>query len=175
MMDSLFPGIAAILNLHPVFVHFPIAFFIGAALLEIMAVFYHERFHVGATWLLYMGVFSSVITVTTGFVAAISITTHDPRGHDAPAHDFIHIHRNWMLATTLFSIMLSVYFLWANERKKWPRHRWGLLIGLLLLALLLSLGADRGARLVFEFGVGVNPEIIIQSTEGEDLNDGLGH
>ncbi len=175
MTGPLFPGLSAILNLHPLFVHFPIAFFIGSALMEIIAVFYHERFHMVATWLLYLGVFSSVLTVGSGFGAASSIAAHDPRGHDAPAHDFIHIHRNWMLTTTSFGIFQAIFCLWVNQRNKWPRHRWGLLIGSLILASLVSLGADRGARLVFEFGVGVNPEIIDQSTKGEHLDGGHGH
>ncbi len=175
MIEQLFPGMASLQNMHPLYVHFPIAFFIGAALMETVAVFYQERFHFIATWLLYMGVFAAVITLGSGFGAAGQVAAHDPLGHDSPAHDFIHVHRNWMLLSTLFSMLLAVYFLWANRRKKWANHRWGLLLGSFILAFLISLGADRGGRLVFEFGTGVNPEIIVQPTEGNHEDDGHGH
>ncbi|MFQ5589250.1 MAG: DUF2231 domain-containing protein, partial [Nitrospiria bacterium] len=167
MIEHLFPGLSAMQNTHPLFVHFPVAFFIGAALMEAVAVFYKERFHFVATWLLYMGVFAAVITVGSGFGAAAQVAAHDPLGHDSPAHHFIHTHRNWMLLSTLFGMGLAVYFLWVNQRDKWRSHRFGLFAGSLVLALLVSMGADRGGRLVFEFGTGVNPKIIKQPTEGE--------
>jgi len=169
MMEQLFPGMASLQNLHPLFVHFPIAFFVGAALMEFVAVFYNERFHFVATCLLYLGALSAVVTVGSGIGAENSIAANDPRGHDAPGHDFIHVHKNWMIAVTAFSILLSLYFLFVNQKGRWAAHRYGLLLGALTLSLLVSLGADRGARLVYEFGAGVNPKILKleSSPEGE--------
>lgn len=159
-MEILFPGLSALQNVHPMLVHFPIAFFLGALAMEGMAVFRDEKFHFIATWMLYLGALSAVVTLFSGFIAGGQAASLDPRGHHAPGHEFIHIHRNWMTVTTLWGLLLSTYLFWINKKVKWKSQRWGLLIGLILLAALVSLGADRGGRLVFEFGVGVNPERI---------------
>ena len=171
-METLLPGLSALQNIHPMFVHFPIAFFLGALALEGTAVLWNERFHFVATWILYLGTFAAIVTLSTGFMAANSIATTDPRGHAAPGHDFIHVHRNWMVAVTLLGIVLSIYFFWINQNGKWASQRWGLLAGLVLLSGLLVLGADRGARLVFEFGTGVNPKVLKATPEGADHGEG---
>jgi uncharacterized membrane protein len=166
-METLLPGLTILKNnLHPLLIHFPIAFFLGALALEGLAVLRSEKFHFAATCMLYLGTLSALAALPTGFIAANIVAATDPRGHDSPGHDFIHIHRNWMVATTLFGIVLSAYLFWINERGKWRSQRWRLLLGLVFLAFLVAMGADRGARLVFEFGTGVNPEII-KETEGE--------
>ncbi|MEW6682661.1 MAG: DUF2231 domain-containing protein [Nitrospirota bacterium] len=50
MIDTLLPGLAALPNMHPLLVHFPIAFFCGALVMEGAAVLYSERLHIAATW-----------------------------------------------------------------------------------------------------------------------------
>ena len=160
-MEILFPGMAALeSNVHPLLVHFPIAFFIGALILEGAAVLYNEKFHFAATWMLYLGTLAALVTLPTGFIAADIIAATDPRGHNAPGHDYIHVHRNWMIATTLVSALLSVYLIWINQKVRWNAHRWRFLFGLVVLALLVSMGADRGGRLVYEFGTGVSPKAL---------------
>ncbi|HSG04884.1 MAG TPA: DUF2231 domain-containing protein [Nitrospiria bacterium] len=160
MIEGLFPGLSALQNIHPMLVHFPIAFFVGALAMEAMAVFRDEKFHLVATWMLYLGTLSAIITLFSGFIAAGSVASTNPRGHQAPGHEFIHIHRNFMAATTLWAILLSGFLYWINKRGKWKSQRWILLIGLIVLGAMVSLGADRGGQLVFEFGVGVNPGVI---------------
>lgn len=173
MIEQLFPGMTALQNLHPLYVHFPIAFFVGTAVMELAAVFYDERFHFVATWFLYLGIFAAVMSLGSGFGAASSIAASDPRGSDAPGRPFISIHRNWMLLVSTFGIGLAIYYLWVNQNKKWPNHKWRLLIGTLVLSFLISMGADRGGRLVFEFGLGVNPDIIVDPSR--DGGDGDSH
>lgn len=167
-METLLPGMVALKeNVHPLLIHFPIAFFLGALAMEGMAVFHDKRFHFVATWMLYLGTLSALIALPTGFIAANLIAATDPRGHNAPGHEFIHDHRNWMVATTLVGTALSFYLFWVNQKEKWHSQRWGLLMGLALLSALVALGADRGGRLVFEFGTGVNPEVLKESTDEE--------
>lgn len=160
MIEMLLPGLTSLQNIHPMLVHFPIALFLGALAMEAMAVFRNEKFHLVATWMLYLGTLSAIITLFSGFIAAGTVSTMEPGGHQAPGHEFIHIHRAWMTATTLWAILLSSYLFWINKRDIVKSHQWGFFIGLIILAVLVSLGADRGGRLVFEFGVGVNPGII---------------
>lgn len=166
IIETVLPGLAALQNIHPLFVHFPIAFFLGALFMEAVAVLRDQRFHLVATWMLYLGALSAVIAAATGFIAENSLAASSPLGHGAPYHDEIHVHQYWMIATTLFGILLALYLFWINRRAKWVSHRWGLLFGMLILSALVTLGADRGARLVFEFGTGVNPAVL-KGTAGE--------
>ncbi|MBI3803546.1 MAG: DUF2231 domain-containing protein [Nitrospirae bacterium] len=170
-METALPGLASLQNIHPMFVHFPIAFLLGALAMEGFAVLWNEKFHFVATWMLYLGTLAAIVTLSTGFIAANTIAATDPRGHAAPGHDFIHVHRNWMVAVTLLGILLSSYLSWINHKGKWASHRWRLLAGLVIFSALVALGADRGARLVFEFGTGVNPEILKAAPEGSDHGD----
>ena len=175
-METLFPGMAALQNnIHPMLVHFPIAFFLGALAMEGMAVLHDEKFHFAATWMLYLGTLSALVALPTGFIAANLVAATDPRGHDAPGHDFIHIHRNWMIATTAMGVFLTGYLFWINQKEKWASQRWGLLFGLVVLSALVALGADRGGRLVFEFGVGINPDVIGESPQAKGAEHGGEH
>ncbi len=160
ILNTLFPGLAALPNVHPVLVHFPIAFFIGALLMEAMAVFRDEKFHLVATWMCYLATISVVITLFSGFIAEYSIAAADPMGHHSPAHNYIHIHRNFMLIATAVALLFTAYLFIVNLKQAWRKQRWGILVGLAIVCTLISLGADRGSRLVFEFGIGVNPKLL---------------
>jgi uncharacterized membrane protein len=172
MAETLLPGLAALQNVHPMFVHFPIAFLLGALAMELVAIWVDERFHFVATWMLYLAALSAVVTATTGFLAMNQIAAASG-GHAAPGHKFIHLHRNWMVSVALLSTVLSLYLFWMNRPGRWTAHKWRLLLGLVVLALLVTLGADRGARLVFEFGIGVNPQMLLESTHDAGVGETL--
>lgn len=72
------------------------------------------------------------------------------------------------LPVTLLGIVLPLCLFRINQKCKWASQRCSFLAGLILLSCLLMLGADRGARLVFEFGTGVNPEVLKVAPEGSD-------
>ena len=167
MIQMLLPGLTALQNVHPMLVHFPIAFFLGSLAMEGIAVSRNEKFHFVATWMLYLGTISAAVTIPTGFLAMNSLAAQSALGHAGPGHEYIHIHRNWMVAVTLLGLCLSLYLFWINKKKKWASHCWKFLVGLVVLSALLVMGADRGGRLVFEFGIGVNPSVIKQATQGE--------
>jgi uncharacterized membrane protein len=176
LIQTLFPGLAALANnVHPLFVHFPIAFWIGAFLLETLAIFRDEKLHGVATWLLHLGTLAAIVTLPTGFIAEYAAAAHAPGAHNASGHHWIHLHRNFMVATTLIGLGVSSYFLWVNRRGIWPFHRFGLLATTALLAVSVALGADRGARLVYEFGVGVHPDRLKPPVEGDAHSDAHSH
>lgn len=52
MVESFLPGLSALQNIHPMFVHFPIAFFLGALAMEGLAVLFqttHMTLQMAAT------------------------------------------------------------------------------------------------------------------------------
>src|SRR6202162_2585726 len=166
-METILPGFSAMQNIHPMFVHFPIAFFLGALAMEGMALFRNEKYHDAASRLLYLGTFMAIVTVPTGFVAMNNVAETDPRSHNAPGHDFVHLHGEWMFTVTVISILLSGYLYWINKKQKRGGYRFEFVLGLMLLSFHLTLGADRGARLVYEFGTGINPKVLTVAPEGE--------
>jgi uncharacterized membrane protein len=148
-MDSLLPGLKSALNYHPLFVHFPIALWLAALLFELLALGAKgEELHRTACWLLYLGTLAGVVTVLTGLAAEQSV----PRG---PAHGVMEFHQEMMLATFFLAVALSgfAYFYQHRFTKKLRRL---FLTGLVVLAVLLTLGADRGAEMVYQYGVSVN-------------------
>lgn len=179
MLESLLPGMTVLKNnLHPLMIHFPIAFFIGALAMEGMAIIRDEKFHFAASWMLYLGTISALVALPTGFIAGELAAQTDPRGHSAPGHELIHVHRDWMVATTAVGVLLTIYLFWINGWGKWHSQKWGLMLGLVVLSFLVAMGADRGGRLVFEFGTGINPDVLTRPADETDHgheDDGHSH
>ena len=148
-MHAFLPGMRAALNYHPMFVHFPIAFWLGALLFEFLAVRRaSEDFHRTAARLLYLGTLAGAFTAMTGWWAGDSI----PAG---PAQQALERHSFLML--TSFSVALGLCIFAFFARKDFTqKYRKLLLLGLLVLAVLLTIGADRGAQLVYQYGSAVN-------------------
>lgn len=149
-MESLLPGLRGMLNYHPLFVHFPIAFWLGALLFEALAVVRsNDDFHRTAARLLYLGTLAGVFAVTTGLLAEEAVPAA------GPAHEAMELHEKLMLLTTSLAVGLSMVAFFLRESFT-PRLRKFFLLGLLVLAGLLTVGADRGALLVFQYGTAVN-------------------
>lgn len=147
-MDFL-PGLEVVQNVHPLFVHFPIALVLVTLLFEgIWWVTKKEHFRAFATWLLYLSALSAAAGVITGLLASNGL------GHDSPGHDYVHVHRDIMYWMTglLLTTTAAVAFL-KNVREGAARRF--LIVALLAISGLLAYGADKGGRLVFEFGMGV--------------------
>ena len=64
------PGLKSMLNIHPLFVHFPIAFWFGALLFEALAIWRsNNEFHRTAVCLLYLGTLAAFAAAFTGWLA----------------------------------------------------------------------------------------------------------
>ena len=149
-MTSFLPGLKAMLNYHPLFVHFPIAFWIGALVFESLAVMRSsDELHRTAARLLYFGTLLGFVALVTGLYAADSVP------EAGPAHEAMEVHELLMKITQGLALGLSLlsFFLRANFT---AGRRKMFLLGLLVLAALLAVGADRGAQLVYQYGSGVN-------------------
>jgi uncharacterized membrane protein len=148
---SLVPGWAP--NLHPLIIHFPIALLFAAAMVDLVdAVF--ERpvwLGIGATSLYLVGAGATVVAYLTGRQAAATVFI------PGMAHPIVEDHRAWALLTVWYVGIVAVARL-AGLLAGFPRaraHRVLLLTAALIGALFLQQTAERGARLVYQHGVGV--------------------
>jgi uncharacterized membrane protein len=143
------PGLKAALNYHPLFVHFPIVLWLLALLFELLAVWRaSDDMQRTASRMLYLGTLAAIVTVMTGLAAEKSISPGD-------AQRVVGIHEALMLVSTSLALGLCI-FAWVMRKSFTEQLRKAMLLGLVVLAILLAFGADRGAQLVYGYGAAVN-------------------
>ena len=149
MLEEILPGVIQAPNLHPMFVHFPIALWAVAGLFIFLGTL-RRRDDLFATgrWLLYLGAIGAAAAVATGLWAA------DALGHDSPGHELVHVHRDLMLATSGLGLIATLGAAALRDRRH-VAAKWVVTALTLATIGVLTLGADRGAALVFQHGVGV--------------------
>lgn len=150
MLERLFPGAAHLQNLHPVVVHFPIAFLFGATLLYFVGASSRNESITGAAlWVLVLGAMGAALSAGTGLYASEGVMIA-PSVREA----LLTRHRNLMVAVTALTGVLTV---WAVVARPLPRRgRWAFLIGLIAMCVLIARGADYGGRLVYDYNAGGN-------------------
>jgi uncharacterized membrane protein len=143
------PGMKAALNLHPMFVHFPIVLWYAALFFELLAVLRKsDGPHRTAAWLLYLGTLAGIVTLFTGWHAQNSV----PPG---AAMRIVGIHETLMVISTSLAGALCLFAFFARNNFTAAFRRF-MLLGLFLLAIFVAIGADRGAQMVYQYGVAVN-------------------
>lgn len=148
-MEELFPGLASAPNLHPMVVHFSIAFWVAAAGAWLVGlVRKNDTLWRFGLWLHSMALVGAAVAIGFGFWATSSM------GHDSPGHGLVHVHRDLMLWTTALAAVVTGLGWWRRS----AGYRRTLVALSLVLMGLLSVGADRGAALVFRYGMGVANE-----------------
>jgi len=155
-------------NIHPVLVHFPLVLMFLAWGAQTLAWLHsRERWERSATLLLYLSAVSALITATSGYWAA------DQLGHDAPGHEMVHAHRDVMVLFTVLTIITALLLLIKRLRTGWLR--WLIYT---VLSVIMLFGADRGASLVFRYGMGVkmitsphHEDVIGDEAHEEDIRD----
>lgn len=148
MFDNLFPGIAHLQNLHPLFVHFPLAF-LPAAFLFYLAAFILRKDFLATTafCLLLLGAVAAFAAAGTGLSAEPGVQVAR-----SVRSGLLHDHKEQMLLTTVFAIVLAT---WVALDPPLPQK--GRLLFFLLFFILLgfmTFGADDGGRLVYEHNAG---------------------
>ena len=145
-----FPGLKGMLNYHPLFVHFPIAFWVGALVFETLAVVRSsDDWHRTAARLLYLGTLFGLAAAGTGLLAEESVP------ESGPAHAVMELHQTLMLIATSAAVGLCMLAFF--RRKNFTSGlRKLFLAGLLILAGLLGVGSDRGAQLVYQYATSVH-------------------
>jgi len=148
-------GVQELINIHPLFVHFPIALLLTAAVLYLLGtLFRKEELFIAGKWLLYFGTASAAVTVWTGLQAANTVS------HDEATHQLMMAHQYLGIGILALSAILSLWLL--ITRKAVPNGKIPFLLGLLLLTALIFQQADFGGRMVFLNGVGVGRKSMMQ-------------
>lgn len=160
---NIFEGLQAVANVHPLFVHFPIALLIISGVMFIACYFMElPELRVTAKWNLILGALSAVAAVITGFIAAGTIP------HNQEIHEAMLMHRNIMVPATLFSLALGAYLFFKKDPSLIHKQK-VFLAGLVLILGLLALGADYGGKMVFKYGAGTE---LLKKLNAEE---GVGH
>lgn len=147
-IPALLPGVASLANIHPLLVHFPIAFFTAFFLIDCLAVLVKkEQWRTIASYLLYLGAFSAIFTVAAGFMAANTVA------HGGDVHDIMENHEHIGLGILGLSWLLSLWRAKAGPLKGGANVLFLLLAALLWL--LVIFGADLGGLMVYKYGVAV--------------------
>jgi uncharacterized membrane protein len=143
------PGLRAALNYHPMFVHFPIVLWLAALLFQVLALWRaSDEMQRTAARMLYLGTLAAIVTALTGLAAENSV----PPGEAMRA---VGIHETLMLVSTSLALALCMFAFFARKNFT-PQLRKLMLLGLAVLAVLLTIGADRGVQLVYGYGSAVN-------------------
>ena len=148
MLTTLFPGVQHLQNIHPLFVHFPIAFLVGAALFYLLAwILRKDHLAITAFWVLILGTISAAATVATGLYAEEGVMIARSVREQLLGH-----HEDLMVTTLCLSVGLAI---WATVARPFPK-RGRLIFMLVFLGLLvvMSFGADYGARMVYDYNAG---------------------
>lgn len=140
-------------NVHPMIVHFPIAWWIAAVLVDLIAVMAPKAAwaNTTASTLYPAGAIAATVTYLTGRRAAMAVLT------PGMAYPIVLEHWNWALATTVGFWVVALLRLMLNLKHPRPPRSIRIALAVAALAALAALfeTGERGARLVFEHGVGV--------------------
>ena len=146
-------------NVHPFLVHFPVALFTMALLMDVSLVAGFRRAWVDRAALLGFGVsaLSSLATAWSGKLAADSLAP----SFDESVAAAVASHGDWAFATVLLFFAVAVVrleALWRDRESPAPRLNRARLVALplaLVAEVCLLATAGRGGELVYRHGVGV--------------------
>ncbi|OAI11733.1 hypothetical protein A1359_01535 [Methylomonas lenta] len=151
MFANVMPGIAGLDNLHPLFVHFPIALLSLFFLLDLLGSIANKiEWRKTASWFLYSGAIFAAMTVAAGLIAADSVA------HGGDVHQIMENHEHLGIAVLLLAVTLSGWRLLAKNQISGGANTLYLIFAAILAGLLLFT-ADLGGLMVYGYGVGVKP------------------
>jgi len=158
-LDRLLPGLAALPDIHPMFVHFPVALFPLALVLACVPRRFGPMWIRLARWTLWLATVSLVVAGAAGFRAAHLVARGRP--------ELVDPHRNLMIAVGAAAGLLVI----ATIRQRTLTTRGGrvtLVVGLLVVNGLLVPGADRGALVALRLRAGLDLPVIAADIPGRE-------
>jgi uncharacterized membrane protein len=145
------PGINALANVHPLFVHFPIAFLVAFFITDLIgSLLRNDNWRQLAGGLLYLGTITAGATVVAGLMAEATVE------HGENVHLILEKHKFIGISVLCISIFLSIWRLLSGGIIKGVANVLYLLFAI-LLNILIMLGADLGGLMVYKYGVAVEP------------------
>ncbi len=148
MLGTILPGVQHLQNIHALVVHFPIAFLVGAALFYFLSwIFRNQTFATTAFLVLILGTLAAGAAVGTGLYGEEGVmVSRSVRANLLETHETV------MLITLGVSIVLTI---WAVAARPFPKKkRLFFLFFLLVLLGVMTVGADYGARMVYDYNAG---------------------
>jgi uncharacterized membrane protein len=143
-----FPGAHGLQNIHPLVVHYPIAFLTASIPIYFLAWILHsETLEWVGLWLLGLGTLGAVVAVSTGLWASEGVMI----APSVRAHILVY-HERLMLTVLALSIVLAGWALLARPMPQ--KGRTCFVIGLVLMAAVLAKGADYGGWMVYGYNAG---------------------
>jgi len=148
LFGALLPGISVMLNIHPLFVHFPIALLSTFFLLDVLGSLLSKPVWRGvAGWFLFLGSVFAGLTVLAGLFAAATV----PHGEDV--HAIMENHEHLGVSVFGLAIFLSGWRLFVGQANGVANYLF--LSFAALLWVLLVFTADLGGLMVYRYGVAV--------------------
>ena len=165
LLSTTFPGFSEMANIHPLFVHFPVALLNSFFLIELLGVLLKKgEIRIAATWMLYLGTLGALGTVLTGLWAASTVP------HSDVVHSIIARHRNFGITVLVLGTVLSIWRIIAHGRFSRKGQVVHIVITFIMVAT-LGFGADLGGLMVYKYGVAVKavpqPKGHVHGTEHE--------
>lgn len=147
-----FSAVKELFNIHPMFVHFPVALLPAALLLFGLGFFLKKpQLNIAGRACLYMATAGALAAVGTGLLA------EDSFPHNEIIHHMMQTHETLAWVVLGLSAVLSAWSFYQSEHR--PKGAW-LFLTLLGLANLAGMQtADIGARMVYLEGAAVKPAV----------------
>lgn len=147
-----FGAVRELFNIHPMFVHFPVALLPAAFLLHGLGLLLKKpQLHFAGRACLYMGTAGALAALVTGLLAEGSIP------HNNTIHAMMQTHKAVAWAALLLSGALSGWSFFNTGHR--PKAAWAFLALLGLTNLAGMQAADIGARMVYLEGAAVKPAV----------------
>jgi uncharacterized membrane protein len=158
-----FDGLHQVYNVHPVFIHFPIALFPVTLLFYALGlVFRKQPLLIAGRICLYLTALSGIAAIVTGLIA------QDTFPHNERIHHMMETHRTTGLIILALTVLLTAWSFWQVEQRP-KRPSLFLLVTAIAVYFVLQNG-DLGSRMVYVEGAAVKPAASVMSDEDHEHN-----
>jgi peroxiredoxin Q/BCP len=162
-----FSGLRYLYNVHPAFVHFPVALIPVAFFFYGLGIWRHsDAFRTIGRACLYAGALGAIGAAATGWLA------EDSFPHGAIVHHMMTTHETIGVAILIVTGLLVAWSFWQKDHA--PRGKWLFLLLFAFDVLLVLQTADLGARMVYLQGAAVRPVVVSGNLSGGGALDPAG-